>query len=180
MARKQRKPRLVPACNARNRTTSDKKGLLEARYGTHRALGVRYNKRKKAWVLPDGSSPDNCGNCASFIRSKEPNTAIFAFFSDRNPTWAGSHLNCDDHGFAVVDERYIVDPWISQTGRFSSRSVFDVLDPRDAAEIVRLYGNDDEWFCIERPDDCHRKTSPKLQNLASDFGARLLTRGPKY
>jgi hypothetical protein len=70
-------------------------------------------------------------SCARFIRRLERNTAVWGFSGDANPeseiaqTFFG-------HDFALVDSRYIVDPWVAERAGMSERAAFDLEDPRDA------------------------------------------------
>ena len=117
---------------------------LTARYGSDDALGVLYDNEEQVSLLPDGGRAASCYDCACHIRSIEPNTEIYGFWSRENTGWAGAILQ-DGHDFAVVDRRYIVDPWILETEHLSARAVFDMKNPADAAEVRRLYGDRSSW-----------------------------------
>ena len=103
-----------------------------------------------ASLLPDGGRASSCADCAHYIRYHEPNTTIYGFWSKDNPRWAGAHL-LDGHDFAVVDERYVVDPWIVETEHLSDRSVFDLNDPSDRAAVRRIYGDRTKWRLVHLP-----------------------------
>lgn len=124
--------------------------LLAALYGSDSALGVSQDEEADLAVLPDGGHATRCGDCAHYIRSLEPNTAVYGFWSKDNPSWAGARL-VDGHDFALVEERYIVDPWIVETEHLSDRAVFDLHDPADAAEIHRIYGDRRTWRIMAGP-----------------------------
>jgi hypothetical protein len=128
----------------------NRKRELSARYGSDAALGVTTDPAARISLLPDGGRASDCSDCAAFIRSVEPNATIYGFWSKDNPSWAGAKLQ-DGHDFAVVDGRYIVDPWIVETEALSDRAVFDLEDPKDAAEVTRLYGNRLKWELVEEP-----------------------------
>lgn len=117
---------------------------LTARYGSDDAVGVVFDEEREASLLPDGGRAASCYDCASYIRSLEPNTEIYGFWSRENTGWAGAILQ-DGHDFAVVDRRYIVDPWIVETEHLSDRAVFDLKNPADHAEVRRLYGDRRSW-----------------------------------
>lgn len=119
---------------------------LERRYGSDQALGVTQDEEGIA-RLPDGGEAVSCYDCASYIRSRERDTAIFGFFTEDNPAWAGA-LHASGHDFAVVAGRYIVDPWMVEE-RLSRRAVFDLLNQHDTDEIRRLYGRRDRWILGE-------------------------------
>ena len=130
--------------NQRNRVAE-----LTERYGSDQSLGVVYDEEEEISLLPDGGRAANCYDCAYYIRSLEPNTKIYGFWSRENTGWAGAILQ-DGHDFAVVDGRYIVDPWIVETEALSNRAVFDLKNPADQAEIRRLYGDERSWRLVER------------------------------
>lgn len=117
---------------------------LVARYGSDDAIGVVHDEEAEASLLPDGGRATNCYDYASYIRSLEPNAEIYGFWSRENTGWAGAILQ-DGHDFAVVDRRYIVDPWIVETEHLSDRAVFDLENPADRAEVRRLYGDRRSW-----------------------------------
>lgn len=137
---------------------------LRAAYGSDAALGVIYDDEQGLSLLPDGGHAALCGDCAHYIRSREINTAIYGFWSKENPTWAGAGL-VDGHDFAVVDERYIVDPWILETEALSHRAVFDLLDPSHATEVRRLYGDRSKWRLVELPSVSTTLPRPKCGSL---------------
>jgi hypothetical protein len=117
---------------------------LEVRYDSDTALGARYHEHENLTLLPGGSVAAKCTNYARFIRSLEPNTAVWGFSGDANPeSTIGQSLF--GHDFAVVDSRYIVDPWVVERAGMSERAVFDLEDPRDAEEIRHLYGDCSTW-----------------------------------
>jgi hypothetical protein len=69
------------------------------------------------------------GRIVEFTDSKNPGTAHFAGDGE------------DGHTFAVI-RRFVVDPWMFET---EGRSVWDMDDPADAEDIVRLYGRAATW-----------------------------------
>jgi len=136
--------------SSRNVNQFSRVNELTVRYGSDEALGVVYDEEAGASLLPDGRRAASCADCAYYIRSLEPNTAIYGFWSRENTGWAGAIL-VDGHDFAVVDGRYIVDPWIVETERLSDRAVFDLKNPVDQAEVRRLYGDRKSWHLVELP-----------------------------
>ena len=131
-----------------NVNQTDRVAELTTSYGSDDALGVAYDDDEEASLLPDGGRAASCFDCASYIRSLEPNTEIYGFWSRENTGWAGAILQ-DGHDFAVVDHRYIVDPWIVETEHLSDRAVFDLKNPADHAEVRRLYGDRRSWRQVE-------------------------------
>lgn len=138
---------------ARRLSQGGRVGELDARYGSDEALGVVYDVEEGASLLPNGRRAASCSDCAHYIRSLEPNTAIYGFWSRENTGWAGAIL-VDGHDFAVVLGRYIVDPWIVETERLSDRAVFDLEDPADQAEVRRIYGDRKSWRLVESAVGC--------------------------
>jgi len=81
---------------------------------------------------------------------------IYGFLSTDNPN-AGVNSLSGGHDFAVVDNRYIVDPWLSEveSGRITTvtgktlelngQVVFDIVE--DAALVKSIYGH---IFCWNR------------------------------
>lgn len=144
---------------------------LVARYGSDGALGARYHEEEGASVLPDGGRASSCSDCAYYIRELESNTAIYGFWSKDNPSWAGAKLQ-DGHDFAIVEGRYIVDPWIKETEGLSKRAVFDLETPADAREINRLFGNPLNWQLVEGPSPANETDVSTPQPV---LAARVMT-----
>ena len=137
----------------RNADQASRVAELTARYGSDEALGVVYDEEEGASLLPNGRRAASCSECADYIRSLEPNTAIYGFWSRENTSWAGAILQ-DGHDFAVVQGRYIVDPWIVETERLSERAVFDLKDSTDQAEVRPIYGDRKSWRLVESTVEC--------------------------
>lgn len=81
---------------------------------------------------------------------------IYGFSTKKNPEaqYFVEENGIDDyegHHFAVMDGRYIVDPWIYnnfyEDGIFG-RSVFDLQNKKDEEFIKYLYGDEDNWTDI--------------------------------
>jgi len=67
---------------------------------------------------------------------------IVGFFAEDNPT-AGVNMVAEGHDFAIVDERYIVDPWVACVENLSEDFVFDLEQDTDC--IIALYGDSSRW-----------------------------------
>ncbi len=93
-----------------------------------------------------GFSAVECTGYACAIRGKlgRDRVEVFGYEAENNPTSAISDI-AGGHDFAVVDGRYIVDPWIVDVEAVSNRGVHDLADPADAAEIARIYGDHTTW-----------------------------------
>jgi hypothetical protein len=105
--------------------------------------------REEVSYLADGRRLAVCTDCARFIRDRELNTRIVGYVHDDNPS-AASEL-AFGHDFAIVDEPFIVDPWVVIVVGESRRAVSDLQDPEDSAEIMRLYGDPAKWRELEVP-----------------------------
>ena len=68
---------------------------------------------------------------------------VLGFDAGDNPE-ALTGQAADGHDFAVVDDRYIVDPWVSDVEDMG-KGVYDLQDPADAAKIRELYGDPKTW-----------------------------------
>ena len=118
---------------------------LEARYGSDEALGVVWNEEEERSLLPDGEPVVICGFCAAYIVRLEGAGKVVGFHDKVNPTAHAAGYPGGGHDFALIDDRYIVDPWVKETGLTSRRAVFDLLEPGDAEEIAWLYGDQAKW-----------------------------------
>lgn len=138
---------------------------LEAKFGTDKAMGVYMeldsgetmsledydalaeqvgrNKAPGAQSLfPDGSSAICCTNHAvQVFRAYPGRVQIFGFANENNPTSrvAREEIHPGGHDFAVLDGRYVVDPWIRHVAGESEQFVFDMHDA-DAALVLDIYG----------------------------------------
>ena len=118
---------------------------LELRYGSDEALGVAWNEEVQRSLLPDGEPAVICGFCAAYIVRLEGAGRVMGFYDGVNPAAHAAGHPGGAHDFALIGDRYIVDPWVKETGCTSKRSVFDLQDPRDAEEIRYLYGDRGTW-----------------------------------
>lgn len=107
--------------------------------------GITYDE-KEGWseFRATGYSGVQCTGYACAIRDKlgRDRVKIRGFAGEDNPK---AQVADDGHDFAIVDDRYIVDPWATDIAETSERGVFDLKDPADAAEIKRLYGDPKTW-----------------------------------
>ena len=103
---------------------------LIALYGSDHALGVYYDEEEGVSLLPNGGRAAVCTDCARFIGRKEPGTTIVGYSHEDNPSDA-SEL-AFGHDFAIVDDRYIVDPWVVETAGYRPES------QRERCSILRI------------------------------------------
>jgi len=99
-----------------------------------------------------------CTGFACMIQKKLPGRVkVYGFSSEANPQAAVSDL-AQGHDFAVVDDRYIVDPWLIEVesgeitrpmGGLSidlqGQGVFDMQDDEDKKLIDIIYGDRNTW-----------------------------------
>ena len=99
----------------------------------------------------NGYGGTQCTGFACAILERLPNrTRVYGFLSEENPTSAIAQA-AGGHDFAVIDDRFIVDPWL---GEFScplaeledcDQQVFDLHCAQDALQVQRLYGLRAHW-----------------------------------
>ncbi len=145
---------------------------LEARFGTEEALGIcfedengkrysleegnrKYQEQpniKLTWtsVFQNGDSATCCTNYARYIRNKlkrRRSVKIYGFKNEDNPTAkiVIERLHPGGHDFAVIDERFLVDPWVKLVCLKADRVVFDIHDQKDWLYIKEMYGSKSNW-----------------------------------
>lgn len=145
---------------------------LERRFGSEEALGIQfaradggfYSPAEMAayWLRPeadltaefpsqfaDGTDAICCTNYAiHVVRGVHPVSArIMGFANIDNPRSrvAREEIHPAGHDFAIVADRYLVDPWIVFVAGYTHQIVFDLSDPRDAATVLDLYGPAECW-----------------------------------
>lgn len=146
---------------------------MEQQFGTDKALGVSFlldtgglmsaedydalyltvgdDMPGAQSVFPDGTSAACCTDYARQICRAMPNRAvIFGFYNKDNPTSrvAREEIHPGGHDFAVVDDRYIVDPWIRLVADESDQIVFDMHDVADARAALDNYGPRACWVTL--------------------------------
>lgn len=144
---------------------------MEARFGSDEALGVwfeaddgsRYTPAElDAWnkqnpsgelletisYLPGGGSACCCTDYAAHIfRALPGRVKIYGFANEENPTSrvARELIHPGGHDFAVVDDRFVVDPWLRLVSGVLEQLVFDMQGEQDAALVADLYGPQHCW-----------------------------------
>jgi hypothetical protein len=145
---------------------ADFKKLMETTFGTDEAMGVFFTfedsdehitlqQHQTLWNimgdsmpgmisrLPLGGSAVCCTDYAIEIFHRLPGRVqIFGFACEDNPT---SKFALEDlaqgHDFAVVDGRYIVDPWPRLVPMCFNQMIFDLQDP----QTFEYYGPKECW-----------------------------------
>lgn len=144
---------------------------MERQFGSEAALGVRFRLESgeellaadydirfastpiaqhpdMESLLADGGSAVCCTDYATFIYNQLPGRVkICGFANECNPTSrvAREEIHPGGHDFAVVDGRYIVDPWPRLVPAVFNQMVFDMSDPADAALVADIYGPRECW-----------------------------------
>ena len=98
--------------------------------------------------LPNGGSAVCCTDYAMLIFSQLPGRVqIFGFANEDNPTSrvAREEIHPGGHDFAVVDGRFIVDPWLRLVPCASEQMIFDLEAAEDQQRALDLYGPRDRW-----------------------------------
>lgn len=101
-----------------------------------------------ASTLPHGGSAICCTDYATHIFLKLPGRVqIVGFHNKDNPTsrCAREEFHCGGHDFAIVDGRFIVDPWPRLVPMVMEQAVFDLTDPLDVALALDVYGPRECW-----------------------------------
>ena len=104
---------------------------------------------------------------------------ILGFFTEENPASEVAKI-AGGHDFALLDNRYIVDPWIRDVESISNRAVYDTKNPADAAEIQRLYGPASAWKRVPKAEQLADQTKSsvpaeprtRLARSLEEIGAR--------
>lgn len=151
---------------------------IEQRFGSDKALGVyledetgaRYTleEGEQIWrelgdkgpdttsYFPDGTYAVVCTNYAAQILYALPDrTQIMGFANVDNPTSrvAKEEIHPGGHDFAVIDGRWLVDPWIRLVASEGDQICFDLHDEKDAAIVLRDYGPQSCWSRLPEAED---------------------------
>lgn len=109
-----------------------------------------------ASLLPHGGSAICCTDYAVHIFLKLPGRVqIVGFANEDNPTsrCAREEFHCGGHDFALVDDRFIVDPWPRLVPMVMEQAVFDLNDPVDAELVLDVYGPRECWGHLKLAED---------------------------
>jgi hypothetical protein len=94
-------------------------------------------------------------------------TKIYSISEKVNPS-VKIHILSDGHDFAIVYDRYIVDPWLSEVGVGNitthtgknlhiTQTVFDMCDSIDRTKIHDIYGDFINWKRMSAVEEAVRK-----------------------
>ncbi|MHB1644846.1 MAG: hypothetical protein ACYCS8_19700, partial [Acidithiobacillus sp.] len=133
---------------------------LEAMFGTDEALGVRFVDHQGNQipmtmdadgqsVFPDGTSAVICTDYAEQVKKHLSNddVQIVGFSNEENPDCAvvREEWHPGGHDLAIVDQRWLVDPWARLVASVREQIIYDLQDPGDARKIAETYGDPLKW-----------------------------------
>ncbi len=151
------------------------KAALTAQFGTDAQFGIGYLlDESREWItfaeydrrwghlswedqpagesqFPDGSSATVCTNYAIQIARAYPGRVrIMGFANEDNPTSkvAQDELHPGGHDFAILDDRFLIDPWVRLVAGANDVIVFDLTDPQDQAAVLVWYGPQSCWSVV--------------------------------
>lgn len=175
----------------------DLRDFVEKRFGSDEAIGVWYldddgvtqytlHEGSAIWhclgddapgmtsMMPDGSSATVCTNYAVHVgRAFPERTQIFGFANTNNPTSrvAREEIHPGGHDFAVVDDRFLVDPWIRLVAAEGDQIFFDLEDEKDAVLVRDIYGPRECWEHMLLAEQAYRPPVPTHENTRSSATA---------
>jgi hypothetical protein len=109
-----------------------------------------FDEEDECYVFPTGKAFLICSNWADLTRRYfGEDRAVVMGYSHENNSGSAISAQYEGHDFAIVDNRYIVDGWLTGVnleaeGR-QTPGVYDLNDPVDAGENARLYGDKRAW-----------------------------------
>ncbi|EGR2217241.1 hypothetical protein NI385_27910 (plasmid) [Vibrio parahaemolyticus] len=137
---------------------------LENKFRTEQAIGIHYaeygsmipadqfseEEKEKTDIyafLPNDEEMGRCTNCALYVAEQYPGRSeVYGFYCEDNPECTHKEVtSAFGHDFCVIDNRYIVDFWVSLYTGSEQQSVFDLEDKNDHAKIKQIYGNPERW-----------------------------------
>lgn len=138
--------RLLPRINSR-------RCLLKKPETTTAALLKEYflNRSESFWGIkykqfPNGRSWTNCTGFAWSVQDKlgKDRVKVWGYFNRDNPeALAGAEVG--GHDFALLDERFVIDPWLTDVWA-AEEGVFDLQGgEEEQVKIRRWYGDRQRW-----------------------------------
>lgn len=130
-----------------------------------------YDNPKFINTLEETIEPSSfiCSYVASAIKMLEGDgVKIYGFSYDENPSsiyFSEEELQ-EGHHFAVLNDRYIIDPWVYED---YNRSVFDLNKDEDNDVIKHIYGDKNNWTDITKNSDDFEKLFPNKYMILKDF-----------
>lgn len=121
------------------------------------ALAKLFSSDKKMGVYKDGDYTmlpgehpmGTCTNCAWFVVNRLRKGDVYGFDVEDNPDSFVAQ-DVGGHDFAVIDNRFIVDPWISLYTGQEDQIVYDMANPADQQKIKHLFGDKNKWVRFDK------------------------------
>lgn len=157
----------------------DLRSYVETAFGSDAALGIRLRVMEDGQglrfddlidltdprapdidaesVFPDGSSATQCTAYARIVQrdleAKGHRVAVVGFDCESNADCLAveEEWHPCGHDFAIVDDRFLVDPWARLVAGVRDEIVYDLADPSEAAEAIRIYGHPARWAELDPP-----------------------------
>lgn len=139
--------------------------MMEVNYGEELLSIKEYDKKyghlgkengpDTASLMPDGSSAICCTNYAHYVRNILGNMGfkvdVVGFSNEDNPTslCAIDEYHPGGHDFAIVDDRYLIDPWVRLVAAVEEQIFYDLSNPADAAKANVIYGPRQLWLSLD-------------------------------
>jgi inorganic pyrophosphatase len=119
--------------------------------------------------------------CSILHKLGKGRVKVFGFSETDNPKSRIVEKDNTGHDFAVVDGRYIVDPWLTEFSLASGtdQGVFDMQDPKDAAEVQKIYGDRANWKDMTEVMPPPKKTK-KQRRAAQTKPPIMFSRSPGF
>lgn len=132
---------------------TDKQSLSETFLGRDDDFWDIDSTEEASKFRKSGHSGVQCTGFACEIEDRlgKDRVQVVGYDAGDNPSSAIGQV-ADGHDFAIVDNRYIVDPWVRDVESMGD-GVYDLFDPEDAAEAARLYGDRSQWRSLDGKKD---------------------------
>lgn len=105
-------------------------------------------------VLPHGGSAVCCTDYAHHIKltltPSGHHVDVVGFANEDNPEslCAIEEYHPGGHDFAIVDGRYLIDPWVRLVVAVEDQIFYDLENPVDLEKAVRIYGPREKWLSL--------------------------------
>jgi hypothetical protein len=141
------------------------KAELAAMFRYEDDCGITYKEvdGSEMAYLPDDEEMGRCTNCARYVVNRLGQGDIYGFMVEDMPVdYFYRPLSiAGGHDFAVINNRYIVDIWLSLYSGDEKQTVYDLQDPDDRALARRIYGDRKYWSWLNPKTDKFEKTTKK-------------------
>lgn len=112
-------------------------------------------------IMPDDSSATCCTNYANHVRSvleaMSYEVEVVGFANEDNPSslCAKEEFHPGGHDFAIVNQRYLVDPWVRLVACVEDQIFYDLSDKVDAGKALEIYGPRHCWLPLSINSNDH-------------------------